>query len=459
MKKMAEKGILIPRDFTKKMLTAVRAEGIYIYDEAGKSYIDGCSGALVSGIGHGIPEVIEAIHKQMQELNFAHPSRWRNTATEEAAQAIAQITPGDLNYIWLVCGGSEAVESAIKISRQYFVERDGTGSSKHLIVGRWNSYHGSTLGAMAVGGNMPRRRIFAPMFKEHPKIPPHYCYRCPYGLEYPTCNLPCARELENVIQREGADNVAAFLAEPIVGSTVGALVPPDEYWPLIREICNRYDILLIADEIMTGIGRTGKPFCVDHWDVVPDIIASAKGMAAGYVPAGGIFVKEAIAEAIKNGSGHFQNGHTYNANPVSAAAVTAVLLYINRNNLIENARVQGELLGELMAGLIDIPIVGEVRGKGLMWGVEIVADKKRRKPFQNSVGASGAVSAECMKRGLVIYPAGGMVNGVEGDNFLVAPPLIVNENHIKEIVSILEESLTAASDVLLKGGINGKKNN
>lgn len=447
---MNTKGHVIPRDFKKKMLKAVRAEGIYIYDDKGKAYFDGSSGALISSVGHCIPEIIEAVHEQMKKLNFAHPSRWSNAATEAAAGAIGEITPGDLNYIWFVCGGSEAIESAIKITRQYFIERDGAGSSKHLIAARWHSYHGATLGTMAVAGNMSRRRIFAPMFKEHPKIPAHYCYRCSYKLKYPACNLACAHELENLIQREGADNVAAFLAEPIVGSTVGALVPPDEYWPLIREICSRYDVLLIADEIMTGIGRTGKAFCVDHWDVVPDIIASAKGMAAGYIPAGGIFVKKAIAETIEKGSGHFQHGYTYNANPVSAAAVTAVLGYIKKNNLIENARIQGELLGKEMARLKAIPIVGEVRGKGLMRGIEIVADKETKKPFPRSLGASGVVSAECIKRGLVIYPSGGMVNGVEGDNFLVAPPLIVKEDQVKEIAGILEQALNSASNILLK---------
>lgn len=451
---MTGKGIVLPRSFKTRLVPAGRAEGIYIYDEAGKRYIDGCSGALISGIGYGVPEVVEAIHEQMLKLNFAHTSRWSNRATEEAAQAIARLTPGDLNYVWFVSGGSEAVESAIKIARQYYVERDGISSSKHLIVGRWNSYHGTTLGTMAVGGNMPRRRNFTSMFKEHPKIPPHYCYRCPYGQEYPGCNLPCAHELENVIQREGPQNIAAFLAEPIVGSTVGALVPPDEYWPMVREICSRYDILLIADEIMTGVGRTGKAFCVDHWNVVPDVMTAAKGLAAGYVPTGAMFVREPIMDVLKKGSGSFQNGYTYCGNPVSAAAVAAVLRYMEKHNLIENARVQGELLDELLPGLSEFPIVGDVRGKGLMRGFEIVADKNTRKPFKRGSGASSLIAAECMKRGLVIYPSGGMVNGTEGDNFLVAPPLVCTADQIKEIVTILRESLEAASKLLLAGAEN-----
>ncbi len=448
---MKTEGHVLPRDFKVDMPTAVRGEGIYIYDDTGKRYLDGCSGALISSIGHCIPQVTAAISQQLQRLDFAHPSRWRNPATEEAARALAEITPGDLNYIWFVSGGSEAVESAIKLARQYFIEKDGSSSGKHLIAGRWNSYHGATLGTMAVGGNMARRRIFSPMFKEHPKISPHYCYRCAHDLEYPGCKLRCAHELEDLIQREGAANIAAFIAEPIVGSSAGALVPPDEYWPLIREICSRYDVLLIADEIMTGIGRTGKAFCVDHWGVIPDIIVSAKSMAAGYVPTGGIFVKEAIALTIEKGSGHFQHGYTYNANPVSAAAVTAVLTFIKEHHLIENAETQGKVLEEQLARLTALPIVGDVRGKGLMWGIELVADRTTKEPFPGQLSASRRVAAECMKRGLVVYPGGGMVNGVAGDNLLVAPPLIVNEDQIKEIVSIFQQGLAAASDYLLKG--------
>ena len=446
---MAGKGINIPRSFTMRLPMADRSEGIYIFDENGKRYIDGCSGALISSIGHSVLEVVEAVCMQMRTLSFAHPSRWRNRATEEAAEAVGRIAPGDMKFVWFVSGGSEAVESAIKLVRQYFVERDGESSAKHLIVGRWNSYHGATLGTIAVGGNVSRRRVFTPMFMEHPKIPPHYCYRCPYGKTYPGCGLPCAHELERVLDREGAENVAAFIAEPIVGSTVGALAPPDEYWPIVREICDRRDILLVADEIMTGIGRTGKAFCVDHWGVVPDIITSAKGLAAGYAPTGAMIVREPIIEAVKRGSGSLINGYTYNANPVSCAAVAAVLGYIEKHGLIENARVQGELLERSLAELSDNPVVGEIRGKGLMRGIELVADKKSRTPFEPGAKAAGVMARECMERGLVIYPSGGMVDGVSGDNFLVAPPLVANADQVREIAAILAESLDAASKILL----------
>ncbi|MBN2050544.1 MAG: aminotransferase class III-fold pyridoxal phosphate-dependent enzyme [Spirochaetales bacterium] len=447
---MKKQGLNIPRNYNTAAPLAVRAEGIYIYDENDKRYIDGCCGALIANIGYCVPEVVEAIVKQLRTLNFAHPSRWKNEAIETAAEKLAELTPGDLNNIWFVSGGSEAIESALKLARQYYVERDGKSSSKHLFIGRWNSYHGGTLGCMAVAGNMSRRKIFSPLFMEHPKIEPHYCYRCPFGLQYPACDIRCARQLEETILRMGAESIVAFIAEPVVGSTVGALVPPVEYWPLVRDICNRYDILLIADEVMTGMGRTGKAFCLDHWDVVPDIIASAKGMAAGYMPAGGIFVSNTLMDVIKKESGNFAHGHTYNANPLVGAAVSAVVDYIKKHNLIENAAKQGERLEEEIRSLEEIPIVGDLRGLGLMRGVELVADKKTKKPFPAKEKAAALVAAECMSRGLVIYPSSGMVNGgTAGDNFLLAPALTVTEGQIVEIVGILRESLTAAAELLL----------
>jgi adenosylmethionine-8-amino-7-oxononanoate aminotransferase len=448
MKRLAT-GHVFTRTLKGDLPLAVRTEGLYIHDEKGNRYIDGCSGALISSIGHSVPEVVEAISRQLATMAFAHPSRWRNRPSEEAAEEIAELTPGDLDWVWFVSGGSEAIESAVKLARQYFVERDGSGSQKHLILSRYNSYHGSTIGTMAVGGNMPRRRMYTPMFKDHPKVDTHYCYRCPWGREYPSCGLMCANQVELAIKRTGQQYIATFLAEPVVGSTVGALNPPPEYWPMVREICDRYDILLIADEVMTGFGRTGKAFAVQHWDVVPDIIAAAKSMAAGYIPTGGIFVKNDIVETIKKGSGAFVHGHTYNGNPVSAAATAATVRYMKRNKLFENAAKQGERLGEGLKKLEEIPIVGETRGLGLMRGVEIVADKKTKQPFPKTAGAAGVVSEECTKRGLIIYPAGGMADGVNGDNFMVAPPLVVREDQIGEILSILEESLEAAAARLL----------
>ncbi len=449
---MNSKGKNIPRNYNAAMPCAVRAEGIYIYDDDGKRYIDGCCGALISNIGECVPEVVDAISEQLRTLNFAHPSRWRNTSTEGAAEELAELLPDDLNNVWFVSGGSEANESAVKLARQYYTERDGKGSSKNEIIGRWNSYHGATLGCMAIAGNIPRRRAFTQMFKEHSKIETHYCYRCPYGLEYPKCKIKCAYELEATVNRIGAESIAAFIAEPIVGSSIGALTPPDEYWPVVRKICSDNDILLIADEVMTGMGRTGKAFCVDHWNVTPDIMTSAKGLAAGYIPAGAVFAPDYIMNVIKAGSGSFANGYTYNGNPVACAAISAVARYIKKNRLIENAARQGEILENELVKLKSLPIVGDIRGLGLMRGIEIVADASTREPFPAGLHASSMIAQECMKRGLVIYPSGGMVNGgTRGDNFLIAPALIVTEEQIVEIVEILYESLKTVSERLLAG--------
>ncbi len=446
-----EYGSMIPRSYKTALRKAVRGEGMYLFDEEGKAYIDGCCGALLSSVGHGNKEIADAIYKQLTTLEFAHPSRWYNDATMEASKEVASITPDGLNYVWLVSGGSEAIESALKLARQYFVERDGEGSSKYVMIARWNSYHGSTIGTMGLAGSMARRRTFFPLYQDHPKIASHYCYRCPYGLSYPSCDLRCAHALEHEIRRIGQQYVAAFVAEPIVGSTVGALHPPKEYWPIVRDICSRYDVLLIADEIMTGIGRTGKNFCLNHWNVTPDMICSAKALSGGYSPVGALIAKDEIVESLKKGSGAFQHGHTYNANPVTAAAVTATLRLIKREKLVENAALQGERFCKKLETLYQIPIVGEVRGMGLMRGIEIVANQSTKEAFSASVNAAGVVTGECFKEGLVIYPGRGQIDGIEGDQFLVAPPLTVTESEIDEIFMRLERGLRSASDKLLSG--------
>ena len=425
---------------------------MYLYDEEGKAYFDGSCGALLSNIGHGVKEIADAMYEQLTTMEFAHPSRWNNKASIDAAEAIASLTQEGLDYVWLVSGGSEAIESAMKIARQYFVERDGLGSGKFEMIARWNSYHGSTAATMGLAGSMGRRRIFAPLFKENPKICAHYCYRCPLNLKYPECGVACAHKLEEEILRIGPDTVAAFFAEPVVGSTVGALHPPKEYWPIIREICSKYDVLLVADEIMTGMGRTGKPFCTQHWNVTPDIICSAKALSGGYTPVGAMIVSKKIAETIRDGSGAFQHGHTYNGNPVTAASIVATIGYMKKNNVFENAAKRGEQFDKKIPALMDIPIVGEVRGMGMMRGVEIVADKGAKEPFPASVKAAAFVTEECMKRGLVIYPGTGQIGGVAGDQFLFAPPLVSTEEEMAMMTDRLEEALKASAEALKSKG-------
>lgn len=439
-----------PRSFKANYLKAAYGENIYIYDTDGNQFIDGCCGALVSNLGHAVPEITGAIAEQLSKLEFAHPSRWSCGIVEEAARAVADFSPEGLNSVWFVSGGSEAIESAIKLARQYYVERDGKDTSKHLTIGRWNSYHGSTIGTMAVAGSMARRRTFAPLFRESPKVAATYCYRCPFELSYPSCGLRCGRQLEEEIRRIGPEYITSFIAEPIVGSTVGALMPPEGYWPLVSEICGKYDIMLIADEVMSGCGRTGKNFAVEHWGVTPDIIATAKGLAAGYVPTGGIIVKDYIIEAIKQGSGAFGHGHTYNGNPVSAAAVVAVMKYMKEHDVVGNVARVGAKFGEGLKKIGESnPIVGEVRGKGLMWGFELVKDKATKEPFAKTAGAAGVATKECIAQKLIIYPGNGMVDGIEGDNFLIAPPLVTTEEQAAAILERLEAGLAAAAQKLL----------
>ncbi|MCS7233669.1 MAG: aspartate aminotransferase family protein [Synergistetes bacterium] len=439
------------RDFKHYHPIVERGEGIYIYDKNGKKYIDACSGALVSNLGHGIKEIAEAIYEQAQKIAFAHLSMLVSEPAIELALLLKDLAPGDLNYTWFVSGGSEAVESAIKLARQYFLERDSEKSSKYKIIGRWNSFHGNTLGALAIGGHISRRKPYIPMFMEFPHINPHYCYRCPFKLEYPSCDLRCAFELEDVVKREGAQYIAAFIAEPVVGATVGALVPPPEYWPIVREICDKYDILLIADEVMTGLGRTGENFAVNHWKVIPDMIVLGKGMSAGYSPLAGVIVSEKITETIKKGSGRFIHGHTYGGNPLSCATGVAVLKYILKHNLIENVKNMGAYLETLLRkDLCEIPIIGDIRGIGLMWGIEIVKDKNTKEPFPRSVNAISKVTNILTEMGLLVYPGSGAADGIRGDHFMIAPPFTLKEEEAIEIVHLLREGLKKASEILLR---------
>ncbi len=432
----------IPRNFLANTLQAASAKGIYIYDDQGKDYIDGCSGALVSNLGHGVTEIIDDLTQQMKTLDFAHPSRWHHSASQEAVELIAELTPGDLNYCWFVSGGSEAVESAIKMARQFYVERDGKNSPKHKLISRHCSYHGATIGTMSVGGSTGRVETYAPLLNPSAKLPATYFYRKPDHYTNQEFADHCANALETEILKLGAENVLAFLAEPIVGSAGGALTPDDNYWPAVRKICDKYDVLLIADEVMTGFGRTGKAFGVDHWDVIPDIIASAKGMAAGYIPTGGIFVKESIINTIKNGSGAFIHGHTYNANPLSCRAVASVLTYIKNHNLIENVSQNGKVLGK---GLMDLakesPFIGDVRGRGYMWAMEIVKDKASKQPFLAQDKATARALSACLDNGLIVYPGGCHINGLDTNIFLVAPPLVTTKAEVDKLLDRLQGGL------------------
>lgn len=415
-------------------------KGIYLYDVEGKQYIDGASGAVTASIGHGVLEIAEAMMEQAGKISFAYRSQFTSEPAEKLAKKLAELAPGDLNWSFFVNSGSEATETAMKIAIQHWQEKGYKG--KNRILSRWMSYHGITMGALSMSGHVLRRKRFVPLLEDFPAVSAPYCYRCPFNSSYPSCQLACANELETAIRRTGPENIAAFIAEPIIGASGGAVTPPDGYYQKIREICDQYEILFIADEVMTGIGRTGKMFGVEHWDVVPDIIALGKGMSAGYTPMAATLVSDRVMEPILNGSKSVMAGHTYSANPQSAAVSLAVLDFIERHQLVKNAEESGAYLYEKLANMApSYSIIGDVRGKGMLLGMELVKNSFTKTPFLLSQGITSRVIERAFAKGLLVYPATGGIDGVAGDAIIVAPPLTIRKEEIDRLVSILEETI------------------
>ena len=439
------------RDLFTKHIRIVKGEGVYIIDEHGKKYLDASGGANASvPIGHGVKEVIEAIAQQAARISFTPMHLFSNEPAEQLAEEIAKITPDGLKTTWFVNSGSEAADNAIKIVRQFQLER-GT-PTRFKVITRWQSFFGNTLGALGVGGHTFRRGKYMPLIKDMPHIPPAYCYRCWFNKQYPDCDLDCALFLDRVVKQEGAECVAAFIAEPIVGATTGATVPPKEYYPIVREICDKHDLTFIVDEVQTGIGRTGKWFCIDHWNVAPDIITTAKGLSGGYSPLGAVIVKDKIVEQFRKNKSNLVGGHTFSANPVSCAVGVAVLRYISSHDLVERCRQAGEYLIKRMRALQEHhAIVGDVRGLGLMVGLEFVEDRKTKKPFPPEARLANTVTTEAMRRGLIVYPGTGTADGVSGDHILLTPPYIIDEKQMDELTSMLDDSLSAVEKVLSVG--------
>jgi len=418
-----------------------RGKGIYLWDHKGKKYIDGCSGALISNIGHGVSEIKEAMVSQLEKTEFAHRFRFTNSPVQQLAKKIYDITPEGIKWVSFVSGGSEAIETAMKMAREYFVEKGKP--SKYKIISRWQSYHGYTLGALSIGGNMWRRRRHGPLLVDFPHVRPPYCYRCPFGKKSENCGLDCAKDIEAAIVNEGPENVAAVILEPVSGSSLGAVVPKNGYMQSVREICNKYDVLLIADEVMSGIGRTGKYFAVEHWNVIPDIICMAKGLGSGYSPLGAVAVQDFIHKTFKEGSGKFSHGFTSSGNPVSAAAGLAVLNYIDKNNLVRNSYEVGKYLMEQLKLIKDkYWFIGDVRGLGLMTGVEFVKNKETKETFEPSEGITDKIINAAFEKGLILFAAPLCADGTKGDAIMIAPPLIVTKQEVDEILTIFEEVLS-----------------
>lgn len=433
---------VFPRNFLKSYPQAVRGEGCFIYTSDGQRYLDAAGGAAVVTIGHGVPEIASAMAAQASRLAYVHSSQFQTSVVEKFAERILALAPQGMRKggrVYFTSGGSEATETALKLVRQYWIERGQP--TRFRVVSRSQSYHGSTLGALSVSGNVRRREPFVPMLSEWGHIPPCYCYRCPFGLKYPECNVDCADELDRLLTREGSQDVAAFIFEPVVGATLGAVPPPEGYVQRIAEICRRHGILLIADEIMTGMGRTGKPFAVEHWDVSPDIILVGKGIASGYAPLGAVIAAGNVVDAISHGSGTFLHGFTYNSHPVSAAAGTAVLDYLEREKLFARVPPMGLELCAALESLKKFSVVGDVRGKGLLYGIEFVRDPRTREPFPADARIGARIQADALESGVMTYPTQGCADGERGDHILIAPPFTINTQMIQVIAQALEGAI------------------
>ncbi|MFM9271224.1 aspartate aminotransferase family protein [Halomonas elongata] len=421
--------------------TAVGGEGPYLIDAEGRRYLDACGGAAVSCLGHSDAEVIEAIREQVGRLAYAHTSFFTSEPMEALADFLVERAPSGLSSVYFVSGGSEAVEAALKMARQYFLER-GEPQRKHLIARR-QSYHGNTLGALATGGNAWRRHQFEPMLVEVSHVSPCYAYRDQAPGETPEAyGERLAAELETEIERLGPETVMAFVAEPVVGATLGAVPAVPGYFKRVREICDRHGILLILDEVMCGMGRTGSLFAAGQEGVVPDLTTIAKGLGGGYQPIGATLVSERIRSAIAEGSGFFQHGHTYIGHATACAAALAVQRAIEQRDLLPRVRQLGEGLQQrLVDRFADHPHVGDIRGRGLFRGLELVAERDGKTPFDPSRKLHAEIKRTAMDEGLMCYPMGGTIDGRSGDHILLAPPFILEPYQLDEIVDKLDISL------------------
>ena len=426
------------------MPVAVSGSRIEIVDADGRRYLDASGGAAVSCLGHGHPDVLAAMHEQLDALAYAHTAFFTTEVAERLADRLIEDAPAGLSHVYLVSGGSEAIEAALKMARQYFVEI-GEPERRHVIARR-QSYHGNTLGALAVGGNAWRRAQFEPLLIKTHHIDPCYAYRLrredESNADYAARG---AQALEDRIVEIGPDRVMAFVAETVVGATLGAVPAVGDYFKRIRAICDRYGVLLILDEVMCGMGRTGTLHACEQEGVAPDLMALAKGLGGGYQPIGAVMLSNRIAQAFANGSGAFQHGHTCMGHPMAAAAALAVQDVIRRDRLLANVVKMGARLERrLNERFAQHPFVGDIRGRGLFLALELVSDRASKRPFDPALKLHARVKREAMAQGLMVYPMGGAIDGVEGDHILLAPPFIIGPSEVDMIVERLGASLEAA---------------
>ena len=430
---------LFPSNFKKTFPIAARGEGCWIIANDGRRFLDASGQAAVVSIGHGAAEIGRAMAEQSSQIAFAHTSQFQTVPAEKLALRLLAMAPPNFRNggrVYFTSGGSEATETAIKLARQFHLECGR--KDRYRVLSRRQSYHGSTLGAMSVSGNVARRAPYEPLIVEWGHIAPCFCYHCPFEQTFPQCELACADDLQVHLSGQARGQAAAFIFEPVVGATLGAAVPPEGYTARIAEICRKNGILMIADEIMTGIGRTGKPFAVQHWGTEPDMILVGKGIASGYAPLGAVLVSARIVEAFERGSGAFMHGFTYQAHPVSTAASNAVFDYLEMHKLFDRVNAASQELRCALSPLETHPNVGDVRGLGLLLGVEFVRNKATREPFLKEQNVAEKIRQACLEENVLTYPMQGCVDGLRGDHVLLAPPFTISSEECALIAGALQ---------------------
>jgi len=430
------------RDLRAAYESVVSADGMYLRTESGQQILDAVGGAGTVVIGHGVREITDAIARHGGEVSFVYGATFTNPWQEQFAGALVAMNPEMAARVYFVSGGSEGNETAIKMARQYHLQRGRPG--RHKVIARWQSFHGSTLATLSLSGRPAWRESFLPQLTAVPHIVPPYCYRCPLGHAYPECGVACADDLERMIIMEGPDSIAAFIAEPVIGSTVTAVVPVPEYYRRIREICDAYDVLFIVDEVLSGYGRTGRWLAIEHWGVRPDIVVMGKGISSGYVPLGAVLASPRVVDAFTAGSGTFDHGFTYSGNPLCTFVGLQVLQYALEHQLFDNVAAKGQHLRAALNKLAERhPIVGEVRGLGLFAGIEFVSDHARREPFPEKADITRRVVRGARERGVLILPGVPGANyGRGGDHIHLSPPYIITRAEIDLVAEALDATLS-----------------
>ncbi|MBI2833907.1 MAG: aspartate aminotransferase family protein [Acidobacteria bacterium] len=429
-----------PRHPRGQYVVIAHAEGVYLYDEEGRQILDGASGAAVACLGHGNRRLIERMKAQAASVAFAHTSTFVTRPLLDLASRIARYTADPAAHVYFVSGGSEATETALKIARTYQVAAGHP--DRYAVISRAISYHGATMGALSMTGVLKRRHIYEPLLSQFPRVATCYCYRCPVGRDPDWCKVECADEVERAILAHNPDRIAGFIVEPVIGSSAPGVTAHEDYMARVAAACRRHGVLLIADEVMSGVGRTGRFFAMEHYGVTPDIIAISKGISSGYFPLAAVIVSGHVFDTVRRaGSGEFVHGFTYAGSPIGAAVGLEVLDILEEEQLVARVARLGDLLLDRLQTLRSCAMVGDIRGKGLLVGVEFVADRATRQPFPAPMGVATRVLQACLAEGLAVYPGGGSVNGLSGDHIMIAPPYIITEAQIEELVAKLARAV------------------